>query len=98
VVKDTRTYKDRSEYLKKAVTKRRRELKKRAVEFKGGKCVLCGYNKYIGALEFHHKKDTNKNFGISMQGYSRSWDKIKEEIEKCMLVCSNCHRELHYKN
>ncbi len=66
-----------------------------AVEFKGGKCQMCGYNRCIEALEFHHTDASQKDFGLSDKGYTRSWIKIQAEIEKCVLVCANCHRELH---
>ena len=77
-----------------AVQKRRNVLKEKAVEYKGGKCEICGYNKYIGALDFHHT-DGEKDFGIAAKGYTRSWEKVKEELKKCILLCSNCHREEH---
>jgi len=76
-----------------AVIKRRQNLKKMSVEYKGGKCSLCGYNKCISALAFHHLNPNEKDFQIS--GKSISWDKIKNELEKCILVCSNCHQEIH---
>jgi hypothetical protein len=47
------------------------------------------------ALEFHHKEVSSKDFGIPAKGYTRSWARVKEEIEKCVLVCANCHREIH---
>jgi predicted DNA-binding protein YlxM (UPF0122 family) len=78
-----------------AVSKRRRKIKQMAVEYKGGKCVKCGYNKYIGALEFHHLDPTVKDFTISNSGHCRSWEKVKDELDKCILVCSNCHAEIH---
>jgi hypothetical protein len=93
--KEKRTYQDRKEYIKKAVTERRKKLKQMAVEYKGGKCFCCGYDKYIGALEFHHTDPNGKDFGISANGTCRSWAKIKEEIDKCILVCCVCHREIH---
>lgn len=65
------------------------------VEYKGGKCEICGYDKYQGALEFHHLNPEEKDFGIAAKGYTRSFEKVKEEIEKCILVCSNCHKEIH---
>ena len=80
-----------------AVQKRREKLKILAVEYKGGKCEICGYNKYIGALEFHHTNSLEKDFGIAAKGYTRSWKKVKEELDKCILLCSNCHKELHGK-
>lgn len=92
---DKRTYADRAEYLIKAVAKRRRRLKEMVVEYKGGKCIICGYKRYIGAFDLHHSDDSKKNFGLSMRGLTRSWKKIKEEANKCILVCANCHREIH---
>jgi predicted HNH restriction endonuclease len=90
-----RTYKDRAAYIIKAVTKRRKKLREKAIEYKGGKCCFCGYKKFGGALEFHHVDENKKDFGISLKGLTRSWAKIKNEIDKCVLVCANCHRELH---
>jgi len=78
-----------------SVTKRRRNLKIIAVKYKGGCCKKCGYDKCIGALEFHHLDPTQKDFGISQKGTTRSWEKIKIELDKCIMVCSNCHREIH---
>ncbi|NQU16442.1 MAG: HNH endonuclease [Candidatus Saganbacteria bacterium] len=94
-MKEKRKYSDRAEYIKKAVTKRRKILKQKAVEYKGGKCQICGYNKFVAALEFHHLNETKKSFGISVDGSTRSWDRIRKEIEKCILVCANCHRAIH---
>lgn len=78
-----------------AVQRRRDKVKLMAVEYKGGKCECCGYDKYAGALEFHHLDPTKKDFGIGNKGYTRSWEKIKEELDKCIMVCANCHREVH---
>lgn len=78
-----------------AVQKRRDKIKEMAVQYKGGKCCVCGYNKYLGALEFHHLNPNEKDFGISNKGYTRSFEKVKEELDKCILVCSNCHKEIH---
>lgn len=92
---DKRKYADRAEYLKAAVTRRRRALRKKAVEYKGSQCEICGYNRYHGALDFHHIDESQKKFGISAKGITRSWNKIQTEIDKCILLCANCHRELH---
>ena len=78
-----------------AVQKRRDLLKIKAVDYKGGKCERCGYSKYIGALEFHHRDPTQKDFGISHRGLTRSWKAMVVELDKCLLLCSNCHREVH---
>jgi len=83
--------------LVEAVQRRRLKIKQKAVEYKGGKCCKCGYNKCIDALEFHHKDPLKKDFGIANKGYTRSWEKVKKELDKCDLVCSNCHKEIHFK-
>lgn len=77
------------------VQRRRDKVKQLAVEYKGGKCIKCNYNTYVGALEFHHLDSSKKDFGIANKGYTKSWEKIKLELDKCILVCSNCHREIH---
>lgn len=79
--------------LKDKVTKARANYKKRAVEFLGGKCIKCGYNKNIRALQFHHVDPFQKSFGIAESGCTRSWERVKEELLKCSLLCSNCHAE-----
>lgn len=93
--KETRTYRDRARYNIIAVTKRRRKLKEMAIQAKGGKCMFCGYCKCNGALDFHHLDETKKEFSLSTRGLTRSWVKIQLEINKCLLVCANCHREIH---
>lgn len=90
-----RTYNQRAEYIKRAVSKRRRKLRVLAVEYKGGKCRICHYDKCIGALDFHHRDPKEKEFGISMEGLTRSWQRIQKELDKCVLLCANCHREVH---
>ncbi len=92
-MKDKRSYADRAEYLKQAVAKRRKLLRQQALEYKGGQCQLCGYNTCIEALEFHHFLN-EKNFGISAKGYTRSWKKVQKELDICVLLCANCHREV----
>jgi 5-methylcytosine-specific restriction endonuclease McrA len=96
--KETRPYRDRREYLIQAVRRRRKKVRQMAIEFKGGKCERCGYDRCLEALEFHHVEKGGKDFGISAHGYTRSWSKIREEIEKCILLCANCHREIHMLN
>src|SRR5690348_17765017 len=91
---DKRTYADRAVYLRKAVTQRRKKLRAMAREYKGGKCILCGYDKCPDALEFHHRDPSQKEFTPS-RAYKRSWDVLKIEIDKCDLLCANCHREAH---
>ena len=81
-----------------SVVRRRRELKRLLVNEFGGKCELCGYNKCVGALEFHHKDPKKKLFGIAQRMHSKSFDKLVKEARKCMLLCANCHDELHFNS
>lgn len=92
---DTRTYADRAEYLKRAVANRRKRLMLQAIKYKGGKCLACGYKKCNRALVFHHLDPETKSFGISARGVTRSWKKVQKELDKCVLLCSNCHAEVH---
>jgi len=67
-----------------------------AIEQFGGKCCICGYNKCINALEFHHIDKDEKYFKPAYIIMRWSWKRAKKELEKCILLCSNCHREAHY--
>lgn len=87
--------KRRKENNSKAVSERRKKIKEMAVEYKGGKCIFCGYNRCIGALEFHHLNPEEKDFSIASAGTTKSWDSVKKELDKCICVCANCHREIH---
>ena len=91
---EKRKYSDRREELIRAVAKRRRKIKTLAIEYKGGKCQICEYKKYPGALDLHHLNPNEKEFGIADKGYTRSWKIIQAELNKCILVCANCHREI----
>lgn len=71
-----------------------RENKLRAVEYKGGKCNECGYSKSVAALEFHHK-DPNEKDPKWRMGWS--WARLQKELDKCVMLCANCHREEHAK-
>jgi hypothetical protein len=95
---DRRTYAQRATYLKQAVTKRRRHIREKLVSYKGGKCIFCGYNKCADALDLHHVDASQKEFGISSGGLTRAWSKVIAEADKCILVCANCHREIHAGN
>jgi hypothetical protein len=62
----------------------------------GGCCLNCGYNKNLSALVLHHKKPEKKNFQLDMRSLSnRKQSRIDNELKKCILVCRNCHAELH---
>lgn len=58
------------------------------------KCCCCGYDNYWGALEFHHLDSEEKEFGVASITH-HNFEKILKEVEKCIMVCANCHRELH---
>jgi hypothetical protein len=77
-------------------------LKIKAIKYGGGECRKCGYDKCWSALHFHHIDPKNKEFAIfeCRPGYkkTRNWDKLKVEIDKCILLCANCHTELHSKD
>lgn len=77
-------------------TDRFREYKKQAVEYKGGKCQKCGYDKCVAALDFHHINPEEKDPNWRKM---RNWtfERIKPELDKCILVCGNCHAEIHYQ-
>ena|SRR3989344_8447371 len=76
------------------VVKSRRNKKERLVALFGGKCKLCGYKKYAGALDFHHLDPGKKSFSLSVKGLCYSWDTILSEAKKCTLLCKNCHTEV----
>lgn len=75
------------------VKDRRRRIKQEVVKHKGGKCVVCGYNKCITSLDFYHLDEETKEFGISGNNFSK--ERLFKEIEKCVLLCKNCHGEFH---
>ena len=72
----------------------RKAIKKKLVELKGGKCAICGYDKSLRALTFHHRNKNEKLFSIS-SATLHTLEEYLEEIEKCDLLCANCHAELH---
>jgi hypothetical protein len=76
------------------VNTRRFEKKVLAIEYKGGKCAICGYNKCNMALTFHHIDPSTKEFEIS-GAHCLSWDRLKAELDKCVMLCHNCHAEFH---
>lgn len=76
------------------INKKRLAIKKRCVEYKGGGCIACGYDRCEQALVFHHINPDDKKFNISGK-HCLSWEKIKMELDKCVLLCNRCHSELH---
>jgi transposase len=82
------------ECAKEAVVRRRRRVKLTLIEEAGGECLLCGYDKFPGALEFHHLDPELKEFAISRRGITRGIAEVREEARKCALLCANCHAEV----
>ena len=92
---EKRKYSDRKLYIIRAVQKRRKKVRMMAVAYKGGRCEKCGYDRCMEALEFHHTNPAKKDFSISSKGYTRSWKRVQDELDKCAILCANCHRETH---
>jgi hypothetical protein len=76
------------------VSKRRRRIKATLVREAGGRCALCGYDRFVGALQFHHLEPEQKSFSVSGDGLTRSLERARAEASKCALLCSNCHAEV----
>ncbi len=73
-----------------------RNIKNNLVILFGGKCIVCGYNKCIAALQFHHRQRETKCFELSSKWLHKSWEVLVTEASKCDLVCANCHAEIEY--
>jgi transposase len=82
------------ECRKERVVARRRKVKALLVEEAGGCCLLCGYDRYTGALQFHHLDPREKSFGLGLRGVAHSLERCREEARKCVLLCANCHAEV----
>jgi transposase len=76
------------------VNQRRRKIKRILVAEAGGRCTVCGYDRCVGALHFHHVDPSSKRFHLSMQGATRSLASARAEMAKCVLLCANCHAEV----
>ncbi len=77
-----------------AVNRRRRKVKELLVQEAGGRCCLCGYDAWVGALQFHHLDPGRKEFALSGDGVARSLERARAEAAKCVLLCANCHAEV----
>jgi transposase len=77
-----------------AVSRRRRRVKETLVQEAGGHCGVCGYDRYQGALEFHHRERGEKSYALGHDGGTRSLARLREEARKCILLCANCHAEV----
>lgn len=94
---DNRYYTKHKEDINKRKRKKIKEIKQELVKILGGKCKLCGYSKCSAALEFHHNKENKTNSITILMGHV-SKQKVLKEVKKCILLCANCHREVHTKD
>ena len=82
--------------VKTAVKNWRKNTKARMVAAMGGKCQICGYDKCLNALAFHHINPTEKELSFNkMRANPQGWLTIVSELRKCILLCNNCHSEIH---
>lgn len=72
-----------------------KELKTKGVEYLGGQCVICNYKKCPGSLHFHHCDPNKKSLEWEKLRH-HNWNRLKKELDKCELVCANCHGEIHW--
>lgn len=79
----------------KSTTDRFKLIKQTCVDYKGGCCSSCGYSKCLAALDFHHLDPRQKDFTISSVKNTQLTEDIYKELDKCVLLCANCHREVH---
>lgn len=96
------TYWKNPEYYRRYYNKQHHEkyskLKKIGHILKVNGCAICGYNKCDAALDFHHSNPEDKVFMINMHSIGiKNNEQLVEELNKCILLCANCHREIHYK-
>lgn len=75
------------------VSQRRKMLRARALDYMGSKCQICGYQRCMASLHFHHPDPSAKEFTVASR--LTSWDRIRRELDKCVLLCANCHGEVH---
>ena len=91
-------YMEKSKNANSYDAQKQRGLKRKweIVQERGGKCEKCGYNINLSAIEFHHLDPSQKDFQLDMRSLSNtSLETLKEELSKCIMICANCHRELH---
>lgn len=81
--------------MQEAVSKHRATKLEKLYALAGGKCQCCGYNRCNSALEFHHVDPVQKSFPVCLRSMTKSWERVLNEAKKCVLVCANCHREIH---
>ncbi|HTB70209.1 MAG TPA: helix-turn-helix domain-containing protein [Solirubrobacteraceae bacterium] len=93
-VRDSRGYLRCRVCRQEAVVRRRQRVKQILVDEAGGCCMLCGYDRSVAGLHFHHLDPREKQFGVAEGGMARSIARLRVEARKCVLLCSNCHAEV----
>ena len=78
------------------VAERRRKVRRMLIEEAGGRCVRCGYDRFVGALHFHHLDRSQKRFGVSQRGMTIGIEALRAEAAKCVVLCANCHAEVEH--
>lgn len=94
VIGQTRTKNPASIRARELVQQRKRDL----VAYKGGKCERCGVEYHPNVFDFHHYDPSQKSFGVCQANFQRSWQNLIAEVDKCFMLCANCHREVHTFN
>ena len=90
------TYKNKEDLYKNQIF-RWRKIKQKAIEYKGGRCESCGYSAHPAALQFHHVNPTEKDY-VWTKLRLRTWSSITTELDRCQLLCANCHSIVHSKS
>jgi hypothetical protein len=76
------------------VSNRRRAMKQQLLDEAGGACLICGYDRCVAALRFHHLDPSTKSFTLALGGNTRSMARVRAEASKCVVLCANCHAEV----
>lgn len=88
----------KNDHYQSYIAQQARGLKRKLalIQQLGGQCAVCGYKKNSSALDLHHVKPQDKSFALDLRSLSnRKQSKIDTEVSKCILLCRNCHSELH---
>ena len=78
-----------------SVRNARHKRKKLALDYKGSCCQICKYDRCDRSLVFHHINPTTKDIKLTATNMCRNWEEVKKELDKCVLLCNNCHGEVH---
>lgn len=98
-IKENKEYRNERKEVIKMKSKKQYMIYKQIMQnIKINGCAICGYNKCNASLDFHHVNPDNKKFPLSLQSMEYKDERIIEEINKCILLCKNCHYEMHTKN